>query len=472
MFYKSVFKWFTLLVAGFYSVWLFASPEPAQNPYLALNGGSTMHGDAGSSDISPYAGTGLSPKTVIRIARQAACPTVLFGQDRMPLALCTRIFGRAPIVHLLDKETNQTLASLPIVKGSLLGGVYAYMDHHDRLVMVDGKHNLIRIRHLREGSKWHLDIAESIPLKSIVTGHCGGLDNCDGVVGLVPDWQGRVFIATKQGVVAVVNPENHAVTSIKLPEGERIDNSISSSPAGVSIATSHALYLLRADASGMPEVIWRETYDRGASRKPGQLSWGTGATPSFFGPATGYEYLTITDNADSRIHLLVYKTHTGELICHHPLFKKGSSGTENSAIAYNRSVYIANTYGYPYPQYPEGAGPSSPATSPFSGGMVRVDINPEGYGCKTIWESPVKSAAVPRLSSVDLNIYTVERRGLFNPGNFYYLSSIDSESGNILRSDYLGFGFIYNSLEMVGTIMPDGTWYQGVITGVVKASRK
>ena len=56
------------------------------------------------------------------------------------------------------------------------------------------------------------------------------------------------------------------------------------------------------------------------------LSWGTGTSPTFFGPETGYEYLTIVDNhfGDdqklNRSNLNVYKVADGSLVAQEPLF--------------------------------------------------------------------------------------------------------------------------------------------------------
>jgi hypothetical protein len=45
----------------------------------------------------------------------------------MPVALCTSIVGRNPVVYLLDPSTGGTLASLSLPAGNLFAGVYAYM---------------------------------------------------------------------------------------------------------------------------------------------------------------------------------------------------------------------------------------------------------------------------------------------------------------------------------------------------------
>ena len=69
------------------------------------------------------------------------------------------------------------------------------------------------------------------------------------------------------------------------------------------IVSDHKMYAMLADPQGMPQVLWEESYDRGSGRKVGTINQGSGTTPTLIGD----EYLTITDNADGRINLLVYR---------------------------------------------------------------------------------------------------------------------------------------------------------------------
>lgn len=83
-------------------------------------------------------------------------------------------------------------------------------------------------------------------------------------------------------------------------------------------------------------MVWRRAYERGSARKPGQLSHGSGASPTFFGSRTGHEYVAITDNARPRERLLVYRARTGKRVCRVPNFDADNSGTENSPVAWGR----------------------------------------------------------------------------------------------------------------------------------------
>lgn len=444
---------------------------------LGPAGTATMHGDAQSSDTTPHPGPGNRGLSVVHKTKFAACPTILMDSTGMVWTLCTKIVGRAPVAEILDPATGDTLASLDIEKGALLGGVYAYLDDHDRLVLVNGKNELLKIsKHHNPDGTWGLAAQQRIDVSHFV--NSGGSQD-DGVVGLTPDTQGNIWLATREGKVGIVPAEADGsripeIEHVNFPNGERVDNSISASQQGVAIATSHALYLLDSETdqkSGAvtPRIAWRNSYDRGSARKPGQLSWGSGATPSFFGPAGNDEYVTITDNADGQSNLLVFKSTDGSLVCKQGIFGTSGSGTENSAIAYSDSVIVASTYGYPYPTVPEGAGPSNPPLAPFVGGMEKIQVKANGEGCEKQWDKPIASSAVPRLSTADNTIYTMERPSFHGiTGLGFDAITIDANTGNVTSRTRIAETPLQDSLQMVGTISPDGVWWQGTISGVVR----
>ncbi|KUL51216.1 hypothetical protein ADL22_06620 [Streptomyces sp. NRRL F-4489] len=438
---------------------------PPANPYLAAGGAGAMHGDTASSDTTPRRGPGTGPAAVHRTALQAACPTVLAGSDGYPVAVCTGIFDRAPHVHLLDPATGASLAELTLAKSGVLGGIYSYLDERDRLVVADGSGDLLRVAHTRAADGgWQLKVVERTPLTGAVAAG-------DGVVGLAPDWRGRVWFATGRGLVGTVDTATGTVRTADL--GEAVANSLSTAPEGAAVTTDHALYLLRAGADGVPRVVWRRAYDRGPARKPGQLSHGTGATATFFGPRGGSEYLAITDNAAPQENLIVVSTKDNRTVCRIPVLDPNGSGTENSPIGAGNSVYVASTYGYPYPAVPDGAGPAEPANAPFTGGLTRVDIDPDGRGCAIRWDTRIRSAAVPKLSLADGTLYTVERTGVLDPARTgildrYDFLAVDAETGRVAGRRHLGTGFLFDTLQMAGNATPGGVWWQGTVTGVVR----
>jgi hypothetical protein len=431
-------------------------PSP-HNPHLGPQGTATMHGDAQSSDATPLSGPGTGAVSIAGYPLGAACPTILQGSDRLVVALCTTVLGQVPTVYLLDLDDPSPVASLALAKGSLLGGVYAYLDNNDRLVALDGNRELIRVGHARDQSGvWRLTVDHATDLSGVIAAD-------DGATGLVPDWDGNVWFATGNGLVGVVGPSG-TVEVVHLPAGEHVANSISSAPNGsVAVASTHALYELTAD-SGRPRIVWRATYDRGSARKPGQLSWGTGSTPTYFGA----DYLTIVDNADGPVQLLVYRSGTGELVCSQPVLTHGGPGSENSPVGIGGSVFVASTYGYPYPAVPADAGPAQPESAPFIGGMTRVDVDESG--CRTIWDNQVRSAAVPRISTADGNIYTTTRVGLdtTTPLDGFTFTVLDPDTGAV-RADHALPGTIVNdTLQTAPLITHDGRVLQGTVTGILR----
>ncbi|MDH6281308.1 hypothetical protein [Prescottella agglutinans] len=473
-------------------------PLAPPNPHLGPEGTSTMHQDAGSSDATPLAGPGTGAVSIAQYPLASACPTLLEGSDGLVVALCTTMIGQNPTVHLLDPNASTvpaggTLAQLQLTKGSLLGGVYAYLDSDDRLVVVDGTRHLLRIGHTHARGAWALTVDSSVDLTSAIP-------DGDNVTGLAPDWAGNVWFATGGGVVGTVDAAGVART-VALPAGEQVQNSISTSPGGTSVASTHATYQLSAGPDAQPQIVWRQPYDRGSARKPGQLSWGTGSTPTYFGPSTGSEYVTIVDNADGQVNLLVYRSATGEEVCKEPVLPSGDggsslgstgsaggsggslsgsvsgstgsgSGSENSPIGVGRSVFVASTYGYPYPTVPAGAGDAVPASAPFRGGMTRVDVDADGQGCTTVWQNQVRSSAVPHLSTADGNIYTMVREGadVTTPLDGFAYAVIDPDTGAVKTTKTITGTMLGDTLQMSALITHDGRYMQGTISGIVSVN--
>ncbi|MGA7052930.1 MAG: hypothetical protein WBZ37_17010, partial [Mycobacterium sp.] len=285
-------------------------PLASPNPFMAPQGLASLHNDAESSDAGPLPGPGAHLAAIVGYVLLAACPTIMQGTDGLVLALCTTDVGQIPTIFLIDPggivPRAVPLASLQVAKGSLLGGVYAYLDNKNRLVMIDGSNHLLRISHAQDGPLgcWELTVTESTDLSSAIPAG-------DSSVGLVPDYAGNVWFATGQGVVGVSKLAG-GIASLQLPAGEQVANSISSAPTGrVAVASTFALYELNLDVAGNPQILWRAAYDRGTGHKPGQLSWGTGSTPVYFGPTTGADFVTIVDNASPQVHALIYQSGTG-----------------------------------------------------------------------------------------------------------------------------------------------------------------
>ena len=64
---------------------------------------------------------------------------------------------------------------------------YAYLDAQDRMVLVDGSQCLLRLSHSADGRSIRVD--ERIDLSRMLAQSAN-----DAVVGLVPDWSGRIWV--------------------------------------------------------------------------------------------------------------------------------------------------------------------------------------------------------------------------------------------------------------------------------------
>jgi pyruvate kinase len=85
---------------------------------------------------------------------------------------------------------------------------------------------------------------------------------------------------------------------------ERIVNgTVADETGGVYIAATRYMYRFDADADGSPSITWKEPYDAGTHLKAGQVDIGTGTTPTLMGE----DYVAISDNAEPRMHVVVWR---------------------------------------------------------------------------------------------------------------------------------------------------------------------
>jgi hypothetical protein len=144
------------------------------------------------------------------------------------------------------------------------------------------------------------------------------------------------------------------------------------------------------------------------------------------------------------------------------VFEKGASATDNSLIAAGRSLVVENNYGYTGPTTTDNGLTTSP-------GIERVDIDPDGRGCRRVWRSEETApSVVPKLSLGSGLVYTYTKPPSQRDGaDGWYLTALDFRTGKTVYRKLTGEGIGFNNNYAPVTIGADGTAYVGTLGGLV-----
>jgi hypothetical protein len=430
---------------------------PPRHPFMAPNGRSNIHDDAYMSDV--YAGPGPLGRSMQRLStfQSAECASVTFDQRDRIVSICVGVEG--PRLVMFDARTLDLLAELPLPPrqpgtsspfNDFSGGGYFYLDQRDRAV-IPTTHRHIWVVGETDGP---LGPGFALERDYDLTG-VTAVD--DKLFSVLPDWSGRLWFISQRGVVGTIDPTSGAVRVHQL--GEQITNSFSvDESGGVYIVSDAALYRFDATATGAPSVTWREQYPNTGVQKPGQVSPGSGTTPT----VVGSEYVAITDNADP-MGVLVYRraptVKKARFVCRQPVFEPGAGATDNSLIGIGRSLVVENNHGYSGLTATTGGATTAP-------GIERVDFTDNGR-CRSVWRSSERApSVVPKLSLATGLVYTYTKPE--HPSDPWYLTAIDFRTGATVYKRLAGTGLGFNNNYAPVSLGPDGTAYVGVLGGLVR----
>ena len=288
-----------------------------------------------------------------------------------------------------------------------------------------------------------------------------GIPANDNIQALQPDFGGRLWFSSDNGVVGTLDMQTGQMFGSISLTGERIVNGTAADEdGGVYVVTTRAMYRFDADAQGKPVITWQESYEAGTHVKPGQVDIGSGTTPTVMGE----DYVTITDNAEPHMNVLVYRrakqVQEPRLLCVVPVFKPGPSSNENSLVATDRSIIVENNFGYKGPKSTENGKTTKP-------GIARIDV--DDTGCHTVWTNTNVSipTVVTKMSLATGLIYTYSKPKGPAHTDPWYFTAIDFETGQTVYKQLAGTGIGFNNSYAAVTIGPDGTAYVGVLGGVV-----
>lgn len=438
--------------------------EPiGQNPFLSPNGTNSMHNDAYASDAYEVSGP-LGRNMKVRSASYGVseCATMAFDSRDRLVGLCGGLEGFK--MRLIDPTTLKTigadyttstrnLLTLQNPFSDICGGTYFSLGADDVASVLTTKKEVLQ-----------LQVGPSGFTKVGSYDASGAMPADDCMVATLPDWDGNIFFATQQGRVGFIDPATGSIKTLDLGEG--IFNSVAGDETGaIYVATTQRLVAVEADGTGTPVVRWAETYDRGSVTKPGQLSQGSGTTPTLIGD----DIVAITDNADPRMNVIFYQR-SGDLadreICKVPVFAAGASATENS-LAYagsidgDHSVIVENNYGYAGVQTPLLGKTTSP-------GVAKVDLHDDGT-CSVAWTSPLSApTSVPKVSLGNglLYVYTKAASNLLDDS--WYFTAINIRTGATQWKQRTGNGIQWNNHYAAIYLGPDGAAYMPTLAGLIR----
>jgi len=453
-------------------------PHVPQNPSMAANPWNNVHNDTWMSDTYTISGPlGREPAILssrLEAARRNSespmftCGCLTFDSRGRIVATCIGS-GEATLV-LLDPLSLEVLAhlDLPVNEdpSAAYGSAYMYLDDRDRAVVTVTDHLWV-VGQTGPTDNPTFEVAVDYDLSEVVP--VG-----DSIQSVMPDWQGRLWFAVrKSGLVGVLDPATSAVRT--LPLGEEIANSFAITADAAYVVSTKAMYRLAAGPDGVPQIVWGSEYKNINAKKPGQLSAGSGTSPTILDRGN---YVAITDN-DNQMHIVVYRTavdlgpNEERVVCEVPVFQEGAGATEDSLIGLGRSLIVANQYGYRLEFDEVDKRFESTPTKP---GVARVDIDANGKGCRLVWtnETVAVPQVGPKMSTKTGLVYLFTRKydqtvTGYEPNGLdvYYWTAVDFRTGETMWERQVGTGPLFDSYVPGPAIGPTGTLYVGAYDGLI-----
>ncbi|HWV25688.1 MAG TPA: hypothetical protein VNZ66_00575, partial [Aeromicrobium sp.] len=438
-------------------------PAIPQNPWLSPNGTNSMHNDPYASDAYAVSGP-LGRKLRVNSASYGVreCATIAFDSHGRIVGLCGGLEGFVTMV--IDPVTLKPISELRTSARNLLtsanpftdicGGTYFFLDADDVAYPTTGRRSIMKIAINDDGSQTQMD---EWSLTSVIPGG-------DCLIATMPDYDGRIWFFTQSGIVGTLDQAGGSIRATHLPDGEEVTNSVANDETGgMYVVSTRALYRLDAADDGTPEITWREGYDHGTRLKPGNLSQGSGTTPTLLGD----RWVAINDNADPQTNIVVYdrrKGVTDRLHCTQPVLPANAGTTDNSLVAAGNSFIIENNYGYGGPWTTLLGRTTTP-------GISRVMVDDDG--CHVAWTSDeIAPSSVPKASLGNglLYVYTkpAKLNGRANTFDAWYFTAIDIRTGETAWSRLTGTGIQWNNHYASIYLGPGGAAYIATLAGLVR----
>jgi hypothetical protein len=408
-----------------------AAAEVPQHPHLAPGSPSARTGPLG-----------LQPEVETAWLGSQRCGHLeLISDDRL-VALCTDRSG--PSLRLVDSDTMRptTTRDLPDrVDGSSCTGEAFYLDETGRVVVATTDRQVLAVRTATATGEAGFATDTTWDLKPYIP-------HGDCLVALAPDWSGRIWWASQQGLVGTIPsdpaPDSGGVQVVDL--GEDVRRALATDEAGgVYVVTDAALHRLVAGPDGSPHATWRTAYDGTSGSAPVLLDRGA---------------VAITDSVDGRMGVLFVSRDGGQVICRQSVFEEGESSTDSSLASLGSGVVVTNNHDYSSPRSTLLGFTSSP-------GIARVDL--VDGACVERWTSEAVSPSSGVTASWPLGlVYAWTKRPSLMGVSAWYLTAIDVESGRSMWSVRTGTGLHAGSDHSQIALGPEGSAWIGTLAGLVR----
>jgi hypothetical protein len=427
-----------------------------QHPFLAPNGRNNVHNDGYMTDCYSISGPEGNNLKLSFLTLPRIFITICFDSNGRIISLGTGADGSRGL-YLVDPDSMKIIDSYELPASAnpgISGSGYFCLDNQDRVIVPTTNKHILKFSIEGNPSKFVLQKDYDFSYA-----------DSSSVVSVIPDWKGNLWYVTEEGWVVILHDDGslkgyklNTISGNQLIQ-EKIGNSFAvDESGGVYVVSDHALYCFEAGERQEPVLLWREEYDRGTQQKQGQFGQGSGTTPTLI----GNDYVAITDNAEPRMNVLVYKRSRDvkgkRLLCKIPVFKDNASATENSLIAFHNSIIVENNYGCTKAK--DFAGKFSEP------GMTRIDFHTDGSN-EVVWESDlIVPSIVSKYSSKNNIVYTYSKEP-----DGWYLTGVDMNTGlTKFQTKAGGDELRYNNYYSGLAIGPNGSAYIGCAGGIIRFS--
>src|SRR5437763_6523524 len=180
------------------------APPPPRHPFMAPNDRSNIHDDAYQTDTVDGQGPLGNDMETLSTAEFGDCGSLTFDTHGRVETICVGI--QRPVLKLFDPRTLDELASYDLpprqpgnpsgIFTDFSGGGYFYLDNEDRAIVVT--------------TTRHLFVIGQTPGPGFAVQHdydlTGVVPSSDKLFATMPDWSGRIWFVSRNGIVGVISP--------------------------------------------------------------------------------------------------------------------------------------------------------------------------------------------------------------------------------------------------------------------------